>query len=133
MKFSTRTRYALRLMIELASTPDNTFISLKDIAQKQEISIKYLEQIVLPLTRAGLIISSRGAQGGYRLTKKPSEYTPGDVIRAIEGTLAPVACLKQLENTCPRKNTCKTLKFWSGLQNNINTYLDSMTLEDISQ
>ena len=131
MKFSTRTRYALRLMLELASTEDGAFVSLKDIAQKQDISIKYLEQIVIHLTRAELLVSSRGAQGGYRLARKLSEYTPGDIIRAIEGNLAPVACMEQQTNTCTRMQYCKTLGFWHGLHQTLNTYLDSMTLADL--
>lgn len=131
MKFSTRTRYALRLMVELASGQDSDFVSLKDIAQKQGISIKYLEQIVMLLTRAGLLVSSRGAQGGYKLAKKPSEYTPGDIIRAIEGPLAPVACLGSGLNTCSREKHCQTLGFWLGLQTTLNAYLNSMTLEDL--
>ncbi|NLC23774.1 Rrf2 family transcriptional regulator [Oxalobacter vibrioformis] len=131
MKFSTRTRYALRLMLDLVSVPAGEFVALKDIAKKQDISVKYLEQIVIFLTRAGLLVSSRGPQGGYRLAKKPSEYTPGDVIRAIEGNLAPIACLEQQPNTCPRAAHCTTLRFWEGLHQATSAYFDSMTLEDL--
>ncbi len=131
MKFSTRTRYALRLMIELASSPEDVFISLKDIAQKQDISIKYLEQIAMHLTRSGLIVSSRGSQGGYKLTRTPSQYTPGEIIRAIAGNITPVACMGHHSHPCQRQETCKVFNFWLGLQKNMDSYLDSMTLEDL--
>lgn len=131
MKYSTRTRYALRLMVELAGAEKEAFVSLKDVALHQEISIKYLEQIVTPLTRAGLVASSRGPQGGYKLTRDPADYTTGEIIRAIEGSVAPVACLDVSPNACPRADGCATLGFWSGLQDVINTYLDSTTLADL--
>ena len=133
MKFSTRTRYALRLMLELALAEEGGYVSLKDVSRKQEISIKYLEQIVTPLSRAGLVASSRGSQGGYKLTRQPSEYTAGDIIRAIEGNLAPVACLEHAPNSCARAGHCATLKFWEGLHHTINGYLDSTTLEQLAQ
>ena len=132
MKFSTRTRYALRLMVELALSDRNTFVSLKDVAGKQDISIKYLEQIIPHLTRAGLVTSSRGPRGGYKLAHAPSAYTPGDIIRAIEGNLAPIACLECSPNACARADQCTTLKFWSGLHQSINAYLDSITLEELA-
>ena len=119
-------------MVELALADRNAFISLKDVAGKQEISIKYLEQIIPHLTRAGLVTSSRGSRGGYRLTREPSTYTPGDIIRAIEGNLAPIACLECSPNPCLRAAQCSTLKFWSGLHQNINAYLDSTTLEELA-
>jgi len=120
-------------MLELATAPDNGFVSLKDISQKQNISVKYLEQIVMHLTKAGLVASMRGSQGGYRLTKGQSEYTTGEIIRAIEGNLAPVACLEHEPNTCARSDTCATLGFWQGLQEAMNSYLDGVTLEDLAK
>ena len=131
MKFSTRTRYALRVMLDLASASDDDFVSLKQIAQNQDISIKYLEQIVPFLTRAGLLVSSRGAQGGYRLAKKASEYTPMDIVQAIEGSFAPVYCLTPQSSSCSREENCQTREFWQGLQETVNTYLCSRTLEDM--
>ncbi len=133
MKFSTRTRYALRLMLELAGADGQAYVSLKDVALHQEISIKYLEQIVTPLAKAGLVASSRGPQGGYRLTRAPAEYTTGEIIRAIEGDVAPVACLEDAPNACPRADHCGTLGFWVGLRDVINTYLDTTTLADLQK
>ena len=119
------------MMLDLASGSDDDFVSLKQIAQNQDISIKYLEQIVPYLTRAGLLVSSRGAHGGYRLAKKPSEYTPMDIVQAIEGHFAPVYCLAPQSNPCNRQATCQTMEFWQGLQKTVNDYLGSMTLEDL--
>ena len=99
--------------------------------QNVKISIKYLEQIVSILTRVGYLKSVRGAQGGYRLTKAPSEYTIGDILRTTEGTLSPVSCLEDEENTCPRVSVCPTIKLWKGLYDVINKYVDSITLEDL--
>ena len=131
MKISTKGRYALRVMIDLATHNDENYISLKDIANRQEVSLKYLEQIVSILTRVGYLKSVRGAQGGYRLTKAPSEYTIGDILRTTEGTLSPVSCLEDEENTCPRVSVCPTIKLWKGLYDVINKYVDSITLEDL--
>ena len=131
MKISTKGRYALRVMIDLAMNSNGKYISLKDIANRQEVSLKYLEQIVSILTRVGYLKSVRGAQGGYRLTKAPSEYTIGDILRTTEGTLSPVSCLEDEENTCPRVSVCPTIKLWKGLYDVINKYVDSITLEDL--
>ncbi len=131
MKISAKGRYALRFMIDLAIHDEGKYIALKEISQRQEISVKYLEQIVVILSRAGFVKSVRGSQGGYRLTRKPSEYTAGDILRLIEGPLSSVACLETLPNDCPRQNTCSTLKFWEGLNKVINEYVDSITLEDL--
>ncbi|MDR3211088.1 MAG: Rrf2 family transcriptional regulator [Planctomycetota bacterium] len=128
MKFSTKSRYALRMMLDLVINVNDGFISLKDISRRQEISIKYLEQIVMQLTRSGLLRSSRGPQGGYKLARNPSEYTPGDVIRAIEGNIAVVVCLENEPNHCHRSSFCTTLEFWKGLNETLATYLDSTTL-----
>ena len=93
MKFSTKSRYALRLMAELARYAPGTTVSLKEISERQNLSLKYLEQIVTPLARVGLVKSERGSQGGYRLTKDPADYTAGEILRAIEGSVAPIPCL----------------------------------------
>ena len=133
MKISTRGRYALRLMINLAAHPPEQNITLRDISARQEISVKYLEQIVSPLCRAGLLKSVRGAQGGYRLAREPRDYTAGDILRAIEGSLAPVACLEDETNRCARCGVCSTLSFWKGLNGMIQKYVDSFTLEQLAR
>ena len=133
MKISAKGRYALRLMIDLAQHDDGEWIALKDISRRQGISVKYLEQIVSGLSRAGLLRSSRGAAGGYQLTRPAEQYTAGEIIRALEGSLAPVACLEQGSNRCPRQEICPTLKLWEGLYDVVNHYLDSFTLADVSQ
>ena len=122
MKFSTRDRYALRLMVELANRP-NDLIPLKDISDKQRISLKYLEQIVTPLAKAGLVSSVRGAQGGYRLARPAGEITSGEILRAVEGELTAIPCLASSVD-CPHRSQCHTLDFWSGLNDLINKYVD---------
>lgn len=131
MKISTKGRYALRLMIDLAKHDDGTLISLKDVAARQGISVKYLEQIVGVLSKAGLLHSGRGPQGGYRLARRPEEYTVGAILRLTEGNLAPVACLEDRENQCERCAQCATLDFWTGLYAVINDYIDQFTLADL--
>lgn len=131
MKISTKGRYALRLMLDLAVYGKDDFISLKEISARQGITIKYLEQIVLLLSRAGFLLSSRGASGGYRLARPPEEYTAGEILRAAEANLAPIACLVDTPNKCPRSGTCPTLPFWTGLNDTINHYVDNVTLADI--
>ena len=131
MKISTRGRYALRFMIDLAQHGNNGYTALKDMSRRQGISVKYLEQITSLLSKFGLLQSVRGPQGGYKLAKKPSEYTVGEILRITEGDLAPVACLAQAVNTCPRVKECPTLCLWTGLKKVINDYLDSRTLEDL--
>ena len=130
MKISTKGRYALRVMIDLAINANENFISLKDIATRQEISNKYLEQIIAILNKAGYLESARGNTGGYKLAKKPNEYRVGDIIRTMEGDLAPTYCLKE-QAECKRKENCKTYSFWKGLDETINCYIDSKTLEDL--
>ena len=115
MKFSTKSRYALRLMAELARYAPGTTVSLKEISERQNLSLKYLEQIVTPLARVGLVKSERGSQGGYRLTKAPADYTAGEILRAIEGSVAPIPCLGSQTNECPMSEQCFTLPFWAGL------------------
>ena len=141
MKFSTKSRYALRLMAELARYAPGSTVSLKEISERQQLSLKYLEQIVTPLARVGLVKSERGSQGGYRLTKAPADYTAGEILRAIEGrispavegSVAPIPCLGSETNECPMSDQCFTLPFWAGLDEVINQYIDSVTLEQLAQ
>ena len=128
MKISTRGRYALRIMADLAINKNDKFISLKDISIRQQISMKYLEQIISVLNKAGYLESSRGINGGYKLKKEPNEYIVGDILRVAEGDLAPVHCLN---DGCNRKKICKTYNFWKGLDEVITNYVDSKTLEDL--
>lgn len=131
MKISTKGRYALRLMVDLAEHKDSGFIALKDVAKRQNISKKYLEQIVPVLNGAGLLNTNRGNRGGYKLAKEPKEYTVGDILRITEGSIAPVSCLESDVNSCERKNFCQTLYVWEGLYKVVNEYLDSITVQDI--
>lgn len=131
MKISTKGRYALRLMVDLAEHKDSGFIALKDVAKRQNISKKYLEQIVPVLNGAGLLATNRGNRGGYRLAKEPKEYTVGDILRITEGSIAPVSCLDSEVNACERKNFCQTLYVWEGLYKVVNEYLDGITVQDI--
>lgn len=130
MKISTKGRYATRVMLDLAEHEGENFISLKEIAGRQEISVKYLEQIISILSKCGYVISSRGSAGGYRLAKKPEEYTIGDILRAAEGSLAPVFCVDG-DFQCDRKESCHTCSFWKGLYAAVNQYIDSVTLADL--
>ena len=131
MKISTRGRYALRFMIDLAQHNNGDFIALKDVSARQNISIKYLEQITSLLSKFGLLISVRGPQGGYKLARKPAQYTVGQILRITEGNLAPVTCLESDVNSCPRQDECQTLSLWQGLAKAVNDYLDGVTLEDL--
>lgn len=131
MMISTRGRYALRMMADLAEHRQAGYIALKDVAERQGISKKYLEQIIPVLNRAGFLQTTRGFQGGYRLAKQPSEYTVGEILRATEGGLALVACLEQQPNTCPRRAECLTLPVWEGLNRVVSEYLDGITLQDL--
>ncbi|MBO6116217.1 MAG: Rrf2 family transcriptional regulator [Ruminococcus sp.] len=131
MKISTKGRYALRMLIDLASNSEDGFISLKDIAERQGISKKYLEQIVPMLNKSGILRTNRGNKGGYMLAKAPNELTVGDVLRSTEGNLAPVACLEYEPNNCPRKDECATLYIWEGLYKVVNDYLNNITIQDI--
>lgn len=131
MKISTKGRYALRVMLDLAEHQNNGYITLKDVAARQNISKKYLEQIVPLLNKSGLLRTTRGYQGGYMLAKKPEEYTVGDILRITEGSLAPVACLDDPVNLCDKSDTCMTLNVWKGLDKVITEYLDSITLQSI--
>ena len=131
MKISTKGRYALRLMLDLAVNNTGEPISIKDISQRQEISDKYLEQIISSLNKAGFVKSIRGPQGGYRLTKTPEQYTVGMILRLTEGSLAPVACLEDEVNECERQNGCVTLLLWKKLDDAIKGVVDTITLADL--
>ncbi len=130
---STKGRYALRLMINLAVYSNGDFIRLKDISEKEDISIKYLEQVVALLYKANLVLSLRGNNGGYKLARDPKDYTAGEILRAAEGTLSPVQCLSCPVNTCERQGICSTLDFWKGFNNVVNNYVDSVTLADLAE
>lgn len=132
MKISTKGRYALRLMIDLALQDPDKYIPLREISKRQEISIKYLEQIAFLLLKNGYITSLRGLQGGYKLQKKPELYLVGDILRVIEGEIVPVTCLETQSCPCGRSDTCKTLPFWKGLHAAVNDYLNSFTLADLA-
>ena len=141
MKISTKGRYAMRLLIDLYENQGDGFVALKDIAARQDISKKYLEQIVPALTGDGILKTSRGFQGGYRLAREtggvpplagePEDIPVGDILRLTEGSLAPVACLDSKSNECPRCADCLTLPLWQGLERVINEYLDGVSLRDV--
>lgn len=131
MKISTKGRYALRMMLDLAQNGNDSYVALKEIAQRQNISKKYLEQIVPLMNKSGLLKTNRGYQGGYMLAKAPDKYSVGEILRVTEGSLAPVACLDYEINECPRANECLTLCVWEGLYKTITNYLDNITLVDI--
>lgn len=131
MKISTKGRYALRLMLDLAVYNTGEPVSLKDVAKRQEISEKYLEQIISVLNKAGFVRSIRGAQGGYLLTKEPSEYTVGSILRLTEGDLAPVSCVGSGQYVCDRKDCCVTIRVWEKLNAAVNDVVDNITLADM--
>ena len=133
MLISTKGRYALRVMIDLAEHQSEDFIPLKVIAERQEISEKYLESIIKLLVKARMVNGMRGKGGGYRLTKAPHQYTVGSILRLTEESLAPVACLEPGAASCPRMASCRTLPLWQGLNKVINDYLDNATLADLVQ
>lgn len=131
MKISTKGRYALRLMLQLALSNDNKYVKIREIAEIQNISDKYLEQIVTILSRAGYVRSVRGAGGGYKLAKKPEEYTVGMILRLTEGSLAPVACVDYKESECEKFDTCATVEVWKKINNAVAGVVDSITLQDL--
>jgi len=131
VRISTKGRYALRLMIDLACHNTGEYITLKEISIRQEISLKYLEQIITLLNKAGYLYSTRGAYGGYKLAKEPKDYTVGEILRITEGSLAPVTCIESEFNECMRSKNCATQEYWKGLYEVINNYLDTTTLEDL--
>lgn len=131
MKISTKGRYALRLMLDLAQNNTGEPVRIKDIAARQDLSDKYLEQIISILNKARFVKSIRGPQGGYRLTREPEQYTVGMILRLTEGSLAPVACLEDEVNICERQDTCATLKLWQMLNQAISDVVDRVTLADL--
>ena len=132
MRVSTKGRYALRMLIDLAENQGEGFIALKDIAKRQEISKKYLEQIVPVLNKSRILQTNRGFQGGYRLAVSPDRITVGDVLRLTEGSLSPLACIDDDNYVeCNRREDCTTLYVWQGLKKVIDDYLDNITLQDI--
>lgn len=133
MKISTKGRYALRLMLDLALNNTGEAVSLKDIARRQEISDKYLEQIISILNKAGFVRSIRGAQGGYMLKREPKEYTVGMILRLTEGSLAPVSCVEEDAVECEREGSCVTYIVWKKINDAINGVVDNITLEDLME
>lgn len=131
MKISTKGRYALRMILDMVQHQENGAVALKEIAARQNISKKYLEQIALVLSQKGILRGARGHQGGYRLVGEPSDYTVLSILETTEGSLHPVACLDQAPNDCERCNGCETLFIWEGLDKVISSYLSSMTLQDV--
>lgn len=131
MKISTKGRYAVRVMLDLAANDSGEYIKVKQIAERQGISEKYLEQIIAILNKAGCVKSARGSGGGYRIAKEPKYYTVGAILRLTEGSLSPVACLDDEENECERCDTCETLEVWKDLKAAIDKVVDSVTIADL--
>ncbi len=131
MKISTKGRYALRMMLDIAQHDSGEPVRIRDISVRQDISVKYLEQIVSALIRAEYLVSVRGPQGGYRLARRPESYTVGSILRVTEGPLVPVECLASQPNTCSRASGCATLRLWKELDEAINSVVDKYTLEDL--
>ncbi len=131
MKISTKGRYAMRLMLDLAVNNNGEYITLKDIAKRQEISVKYLEQLITQLNRAGYVKSTRGAQGGYMLAKPAQDYTMGMILRLMEGELMPVSCLSDDGEHCDRADICVTQEVWQKIYDAVNQVVDHITLEDL--
>ncbi len=132
MKISTKGRYALRIMVDLAQQHSNEFIPLRDVSERQDISEKYAEMIVGLLSKTGFVFSSRGKGGGYKLARPPETITVAAILKAVEGSLAPVACLDIPNNVCPRAGNCVTLPMWRELERRIDEYLNSVTVADLS-
>lgn len=131
MKISTKGRYALRVMVELSCHDPEVYVPLEEIAEQQEISKKYLEAIVKRLVQEQLIIGLRGKGGGYKLARSPETYTVGSILKATEGSLAPVACLESCGESCPRAGECVTLPLWKDLHKLIDDYLEGITLDQL--
>lgn len=131
MLVSTRGRYALRVMIDLAEHSDGTYVAMKEVAGRQQISLKYLERILPQMVEARLVEGVRGKGGGYRLTREPDEYTLEEILRVAEGDLAPISCLEKNAALCERARNCRTLPMWKELNALITGYLSSKTLADL--
>ncbi len=132
MLVSTRGRYALRIILELSTHDQDEYVPLIELSQKQNISLKYAEAIVAFLTKAKLLEGKRGKSGGYKLVKKPSEYTVGEILKLTEESLAPVSCLNDNPNKCPKAKDCKTLRMWENMNTLIQNYLFSVTIDDLN-
>lgn len=128
---STRGRYALRVMIDLALNQKDGYVPMRDVADRQELSLKYLERILPALTKNNMVEGVQGKKGGYRLTREPKDYTIGEILRAAERDLAPVSCLTKNAKACQRRAKCKTISFWEGLNAVINEYMDAKSLADL--
>ena len=133
MLISTKGRYALRVLIDMAEHSTSEYIKLKDIAERQEISEKYLESIVKQLVINKIVVGLRGKGGGYKLSKAPDEINVGEILRMMEGSLAPVACMEETNLPCPRVGECRTREFWRGLNDAIRRYTDSFTIADLTR
>ena len=131
MMISTRGRYALRVMVDLATNSDGSFVAMKEVAERQQVSLKYLERILPLLVEKKLVEGVRGKGGGYRLTREPDEYSVGEILRAADGDLAPVACLEICAKPCPRASFCSTLPLWKELDTLVSDFLDHKTLADL--
>ncbi len=132
MLVSTRGRYALRIILELSTHDKDEYVPLIELSEKQEISLKYAEAIVAILTKAKLLEGKRGKSGGYRLVKKTSEYTVGEILELTEDSLAPVSCLNNTPNKCPKAKNCKTLWMWENMNTLIHNYLFGITIDDLN-
>lgn len=132
MLVSTKGRYALRAVVDIAENSTAHRVSLRSVAERQSISDKYLEAIVKPLVMAGVLTSVRGKNGGYQLARPANEITAGDVIRAVEGDIAPIPCSNPEGERCQRKSSCRTARFWTGLENVVDSYLGSVTIADLA-
>lgn len=128
---STRGRYALRVMVDIALNQNDGYVPMKEVAARQDLSLKYLEQILPPLSKNGLVTGLRGKGGGYRLTRKPEEYKISEILALTEKELEPVSCLVKGKPECTRRSVCKTIAFWEGMDRVIKDYLDSHTLKDL--
>ena len=131
MMISSRGRYALQAMLDMAEHSDGEWLRLSDIAQRQQLSKKYLESIMAALSRADLVESAVGKAGGYRLTRSPEDYPVGEILRAVEGNLSPISCQSEAGDCCGNSCNCVARRFWQGLENQINTYVDNHTLEQL--
>lgn len=131
MMISTRGRYALRVLIDLAEHNDGRYIPMKDVAERQGLSLKYLERILPVLTKDKLVIGVHGKGGGYRLSRAPEEYRVGEILRLTEGNLAPVTCLECDAEPCERASECRTLRMWQGFLKLTNEYFDNITIADL--
>jgi Rrf2 family protein len=131
MMISTRGRYALRVMLDLADHMESGHTPMKDVAERQGLSLKYLERILPVLTKSGMVVGVQGKGGGYRLTKAPEEYRIGEILRLTEGGLSPVECAGCTSEPCDRAGECRTMPLWAGLTKVVNEYLDGITLKDL--